>query len=66
MKKKDTKKELGDKVSEDEKKPVEEAKEELKKKLEGNDVEEIKKATEKLSESFYPIAQKLYQVKSSR
>lgn len=61
-----TLKELGDKVSEDEKKPVEEAKEELKKKLEGNDVEEIKKATEKLSESFYPIAQKLYQEQAAQ
>ncbi len=54
-------KELGDKVSADEKAVVESAIEDLKEKMKGTDIEAIKAATEKVSESFYPIAQRMYQ-----
>ncbi len=53
--------ELGDKVTSEEKETVEATIKDLKEKLEGQDIEAIKEATEKVSESFYPIAQKLYQ-----
>ncbi|MGN8912782.1 molecular chaperone DnaK [Anaerofustis butyriciformans] len=55
-----TLKDLGDKVTDTEKAPVEDAIKALKEKLEGSDTEAIKKATEKLSEALYPIAEKLY------
>ncbi|MCR2032148.1 molecular chaperone DnaK [Anaerofustis stercorihominis] len=55
-----TLKDLGDKVTDKEKAPVDEAIKDLKEKLEGSDVEAIKTATEKLSEALYPIAEKLY------
>ena len=55
-----TLKDLGDKVTDKEKAPVDEAIKDLKEKLEGSDVEAIKSATEKLSEALYPIAEKLY------
>ena len=55
-----TLKDLGDKITDSEKAPAEEAIEDLKKKLEGNDTDAIKDATEKLSEALYPIAEKLY------
>ncbi|WP_138268103.1 molecular chaperone DnaK [Anaerofustis stercorihominis] len=55
-----TLKDLGDKVTDTEKAPVEDAIKDLKEKLEGSDTEAIKKATEKLSEALYPIAEKLY------
>ena len=55
-----TLKDLGDKVTDAEKTPVEDAIKDLKEKLEGSDTEAIKKATEKLSEALYPIAEKLY------
>ena len=54
-------KDLGDKVTEDERKPVEEKLEALKEALKGTDSEGIKKAMEELSTAFYPIAAKLYQ-----
>ncbi len=54
-------KELGDKVSTEEKEKVEVAMKELKEKVESNDVEAIKQATEALNEAFYPIAQKVYE-----
>ena len=54
--------ELGDKVTEDEKKPILEKKDELKKLLENNaSVEDIKKGMEELSKAFYAISEKLYQ-----
>ncbi len=52
--------ELGDKVSADEKSTVEAAIADLKEKMNGTDIEAIKQATEKVSEAFYPIAQKMY------
>lgn len=54
-------KELGDKVTPDEKAKVEDAIKDLRGKLEGEDVEAIKSATEAVNEAFYPIASKLYQ-----
>jgi molecular chaperone DnaK len=54
-------KEAGDKVTADEKKPVEEKIEALKKVKDGDDLEAIKKATEELSAEASKIGQKLYQ-----
>ncbi|HRY82923.1 MAG TPA: molecular chaperone DnaK [Candidatus Moranbacteria bacterium] len=50
----------GDKITADEKKPVEEAVEALKKVKDGDDIEAIKKATEGLSQSAQKIGEKLY------
>jgi molecular chaperone DnaK len=52
--------ELGDKVSEDEKKPVEEAIKELREVLDGDDKAAIDDKTQKLSEAAAPIIQKAY------
>ena len=52
--------ELGDKVSESEKAPVQAAIEKLKETLKGNDVAAIKAATEECQKSFYAISEKLY------
>jgi molecular chaperone DnaK len=49
------------KVSPEEKAAVESAIADLKEKMNGTDAEAIKTATEKVSEAFYPIAQKMYQ-----
>ncbi len=54
-------KDAGDKLTEDEKKPVEEKIEALKQVKDGDDVEAIKKATEELSTAAQAIGQKLYQ-----
>ena len=54
-------KDLGDKVSEEDKKSIEEKIAVLKNIMESSDIASIKKATEELSEAFYPIAQKMYQ-----
>lgn len=56
-----TLKDLGDKITEDEKKSVEDKIAVLKNIMDSTDTEAIKKATEELSEAFYPIAQKMYQ-----
>ena len=52
--------ELGDKVSESEKAPVQAAIEKLKDALKGTDVEAIKAATDECQKSFYAISEKLY------
>jgi molecular chaperone DnaK len=52
---------LGDKVTAEEKAPIESAIADLKEKLKGNDVEAIKKATETVTQAFYAISEKLYQ-----
>ncbi len=57
--------ELGDKVSADEKKPVEDAIAELKEVLKGEDVEAIKAKTEAAEKAFYPIASKIYEQASA-
>jgi molecular chaperone DnaK len=53
--------ELGDKVTEDEKKPVIDACEALEEALKGTDIEVIKQKTEECAKSFYSISEKLYQ-----
>ena len=55
-----TLKDLGDKVSSEEKAKVETEIENVKKALEGTDTENIKQATEKLTTVFYEISEKLY------
>ncbi|MFH1998594.1 MAG: Hsp70 family protein, partial [Planctomycetota bacterium] len=55
-----TVKEHGDKVSEEERKNIETAREELKKAMEGNQAEEIKKAMEKLSQASYKLSEMIY------
>ncbi len=55
-----TLKELGDKISGEEKAKVETEIDNVKKALEGTDVENIKQATEKLTTAFYEISEKLY------
>lgn len=52
--------EAGDKITADEKKPVEEAVENLKKVKDSDSLEEIKKATEELSQAAQKIGEKLY------
>jgi molecular chaperone DnaK len=52
---------LGDKASDGDKANVEAAIERLRETLNGSDIDAIKEATEKVSESFYPIAQKMYE-----
>ncbi len=54
-------KDLGDKVTEEEKTEIEEKKEELKKALESDNVEEIKAKSEALSQAFYKVSEKMYQ-----
>ena len=52
--------ELGDKISGEEKAKVEEEIANVKKSLEGTDSEAIKQATEKLTQVFYQLSEKLY------
>ncbi len=59
-------KDAGDKVTADEKKPVEEKIEALKKAKEGDSVDAIKKATEELSTAIQAIGSKLYQQNSEQ
>ena len=56
---------LGDKVSEADKAPVNEAIEKLKATVATGDTEAIKADTEALQKAFYPIAEKLYQAQAS-
>lgn len=55
-----TLKDLGDKVSAEERAKIEAELENVKKTLEGNDTVAIKEATEKLTQEFYKISEKLY------
>ncbi|QSZ68296.1 molecular chaperone DnaK [Methanofollis aquaemaris] len=54
-------KESGDKISEDDKKKIEESSAALKTALEGDDTEEIKKKMEELTEAVYAVTAKIYQ-----
>ncbi|MEA5038755.1 MAG: molecular chaperone DnaK [Clostridiaceae bacterium] len=54
-------KDLGDKVSAEEKAPIEEQLNKLKETLKGTDIEAIKADSEELTKRFYSIAEKLYQ-----
>ncbi len=56
-----TLKDLGDKVPEETKTACEDASAELKKALEGDDIDAIKAATEKLQEASYKLAEIVYQ-----
>ena len=53
-------KDLGDKLSDEDKKALEEKKEALKKAAEGTDYEDMKQKTEDLTNEFYRITQKVY------
>ena len=55
---------LGDKVSESDKAPVNEAIEKLKATIQTGNTEAIKADTEALQKAFYPIAEKLYQAQA--
>ncbi len=55
-----TLKDLGDKVSGEEKAKVEAEIANVKKTLEGNNIDDIKAATDKLTQEFYKISEKLY------
>ena len=52
--------ELGDKISAQEKAPVEDAINKLKETLKGSDIEAIKTDAEALKKAFYAIAEKMY------
>ncbi|WP_077327070.1 molecular chaperone DnaK [Virgibacillus siamensis] len=54
-------KDLGDKVSEDEKQKAEDAKEELKKAIEADDIDQIKEKKEALQEQVQQLSVKLYE-----
>lgn len=54
-------KDLGDKLSEEEKTTIEEAKQDLSAVLENGTVEDIKEKTEKLTEQFHTISAKMYE-----
>ena len=54
-------KELGDKVTEEEKAEIEKAKEALAEALKGDDTDDIQAKSEALSQAFYKISEKLYQ-----
>lgn len=56
-----TLKEVGDKVSEEEKQPATAAMEKLKEALKQDNIDDIKSATEELEKAFYEISSKLYQ-----
>ncbi len=57
--------ELGDKVSGEEKSKVEEEIANVKKALEGNNTDDIKDATDKLTKVFYALSEKLYGQKAA-
>ena len=54
-------KEAGDKLSDDDKKPIEDAVEQLKQANGGSDIDAIKTAIERLNKAWEPVAQKMYQ-----
>ena len=59
-------KDLGDKLTEDEKKIAEELVSDLKKSLEGNNVDEIKEKTTKLNEKAMEFATRIYQEQAAQ
>ncbi len=54
-------KDAGDKLTESDKKPVEDALEQLKQANKGSDINAIKNSTENLNKAWEPLAQKMYQ-----
>ncbi len=57
--------ELGEKVSEEDKKDIEAKLEALDKVKDGEDIEAIKKSTEELTEAFYAVTTKIYQAEAA-
>lgn len=57
---------LGEKVSEEDKKDIEAKLEALKKVKDGEDTEAIKKSTEELTEAFYAVTTKIYQAEAEQ
>ncbi len=57
---------LGDKVTEADKGPVNAAIEKLRETLKGNDIEAIKADTEALQKAFYPIAERIYREQAAQ
>ena len=58
-------KEFGDKLSDDKKKPIEEALEELKKSYESKDLEKIDPALEKINEAWKAASEEMYKAQQS-
>ncbi len=59
-------KEAGDKITDEDKKPIEVAVEQLKKANGGSDIDAIKTAIENLNKAWEPVAQKMYQAEQSQ
>ncbi|MGN1080816.1 MAG: molecular chaperone DnaK, partial [Acutalibacteraceae bacterium] len=57
--------EVGDKISEDEKKEVQSKVDAVKEALKGNDTDAIKKASDELQQSIYKMSEKIYQAAQS-
>ena len=57
---------LGDKITDQDKAPVNEAIAKLKETLKGNDTDAIKADTEALQKAFYPIAEKIYKEEAAK
>ncbi|MBU3142437.1 molecular chaperone DnaK [Clostridium sp. CF012] len=57
---------LGEKVSQEDKKDIEAKLEALKKVKDGEDIEAIKKSTEELTEAFYAVTTKIYQAEAAQ
>ena len=53
--------ELGDKLTDSDKAPIQSAVEHLKEVVKGTDVQAIKDATEEVQKAFYAVSEKLYQ-----
>ncbi len=59
-------KEAGDKITDEDKKPIEDAVEQLKQANGGSDIDAIKAAIENLNKAWEPVAQKMYQAEQSQ
>ena len=59
-------KEAGDKITDEDKKPIEDAVEQLKQANGGSDIDAIKTAIENLNKAWEPVAQKMYQAEQSQ
>ena len=59
-------KEAGDKITDEDKKPIEDAVEQLKQANGGSDIDAIKTAIENLNKTWEPVAQKMYQAAQSQ
>jgi molecular chaperone DnaK len=58
--------ELGDKITEGDKAPVNDAIAKLRETVNGGNVDAIKADTEALQKAFYPIAEKIYQAQAAQ